>query len=112
MDIGNLGGGSWKEKGGKREADADVRTGNLMLAIQARSFNNYIYLQNTNINHPARYIPNRVTGILFENKVEYASTYLLTFLLHFSWTRQTTYHFHSVLRFHPFLHPRHPHGPH
>lgn len=49
-------------------------TGNLMLAIQARSFNNYFYLQNGNVNHPAKYIGNKVSGILFENKVDYAST--------------------------------------
>jgi endo-1,3(4)-beta-glucanase len=47
--------------------------GNLMLAIQARSFNNYFYLQSNNTNHPARFIPNSVTGILFENKVDHAS---------------------------------------
>lgn len=48
-------------------------TGNLMLAIEARSFNNYFYLQSNNANHPARFIGNKVTGILFENKVDYAS---------------------------------------
>ena len=46
-----------------------------MLAMQARSFNNYFYLQSNNVNHPARFIGNKVTGILFENKVDYASTY-------------------------------------
>jgi endo-1,3(4)-beta-glucanase len=45
-----------------------------MLAVQARSFNNYFYLQNNNTNHPARFIQNKVTGILFENKVDYTST--------------------------------------
>jgi endo-1,3(4)-beta-glucanase len=51
-----------------------------MLAIQARSFNNYFYLQSNNINHPARFVQNKVTGILFENKVDYASTLPSTFL--------------------------------
>ncbi|KAF1936123.1 endo-1,3(4)-beta-glucanase 1 precursor [Clathrospora elynae] len=49
------------------------KRGNLMLAIQARSFNNYFYLQSNNTNHPARFIQNKLTGILFENKVEYAT---------------------------------------
>ncbi|KAF2025756.1 endo-1,3(4)-beta-glucanase 1 precursor [Setomelanomma holmii] len=49
------------------------KRGNLMLAIQARSFNNYFYLQDNNTNHPARFIQNKVTGILFENKVDYAT---------------------------------------
>lgn len=44
-----------------------------MLAIQARSFNNYFYLDSENKNHPARYMNNKVVGILFENKVDYAS---------------------------------------
>lgn len=48
-----------------------------MLAIQARSFNSYFYLQSVNTNHPARFIGNKVTGILFENKVDYASTFSL-----------------------------------
>ncbi|KAJ6273192.1 Utp14-domain-containing protein [Bipolaris maydis] len=49
--------------------------GNLMLAIQARSYNTYIYLQTGNRNHPVRYVQNKVCGILFENKVDHASTY-------------------------------------
>ncbi|KAF2830334.1 endo-1,3(4)-beta-glucanase 1 precursor [Ophiobolus disseminans] len=46
---------------------------NLMLAIQARTFNNYFYLQSNNINHPQQFIKNKVTGILFENKVDHAT---------------------------------------
>lgn len=46
-----------------------------MLAMQARSYNTYIYLQTGNVNHPARYVQNKVCGILFENKVDHASTY-------------------------------------
>lgn len=57
-----------------RKVQTLTDTGNLMLAIQARSFNNYFYLQNNNTNHPARFIQNKVTGILFENKVDYTST--------------------------------------
>ena len=46
-----------------------------MLAIQARSYNTYMYLQSPNQIQPARYVQNKVCGILFENKVDYASTY-------------------------------------
>jgi endo-1,3(4)-beta-glucanase len=68
------------EKRGKRknylvERNLLTTKGNLMLAIQARSFSNYFYLQSNNVNHPARFIGNKVTGILFENKVDYASKY-------------------------------------
>jgi endo-1,3(4)-beta-glucanase len=44
-----------------------------MLAIQARTFNSYFYLLPGNKNHPAQFIANMVTGILFENKVDYAT---------------------------------------
>jgi endo-1,3(4)-beta-glucanase len=50
-------------------------TGNLMLAIQARTFSNYYYMSSTNTNHPARFVGNKVAGILFENKVHYTSTF-------------------------------------
>lgn len=53
----------------------DINSGNLMLAIQARSFNQYFYMLSNNTNHPQRFIGNSVTGILFENKVDHASTY-------------------------------------
>jgi endo-1,3(4)-beta-glucanase len=46
-----------------------------MLAIQARSFANYFYLQASNRNHPARFVQNKVAGTLFENKCEYTSTH-------------------------------------
>lgn len=45
-----------------------------MLAVQARTFSNYFYLQSNNTNQPARFIENKVTGILFENKVDHTST--------------------------------------
>ena len=48
-----------------------------MLAIQARSFSNYFYLQSNNSNQPSNFIDNKVTGILFENKVDHASMYIL-----------------------------------
>ena len=66
--------------GGWFVGDTDKQPGNLMLAIQARSFNSYFYLQSSNTNHPARFVQNKVTGILYENKVEYASTYPIPLL--------------------------------
>ena len=47
-----------------------------MLAIQARSFTSYFYLSSNNANHPPRFTANKVTGILFENKVDYKSTFV------------------------------------
>ena len=58
-----------------------ISTGNLMLAVQARTFSNYFYLQSNNTNQPARFIENKVTGILFENKVDHTSTCNLSSLL-------------------------------
>ncbi|KAJ4371399.1 endo-1,3-beta glucanase [Neocucurbitaria cava] len=59
---------------GKVIGDVNMeRRGNLMLAIQARSFNSYFYLQSNNTNEPAHYIGNKVAGILFENKVDYTT---------------------------------------
>ncbi|KAJ9666600.1 endo-1,3-beta glucanase [Coniosporium apollinis] len=45
--------------------------GNLMLSIQARSFQNYFLMDSGNTNQPAQFIGNKVTGILFENKVDH-----------------------------------------
>jgi endo-1,3(4)-beta-glucanase len=47
--------------------------GNLMLAVQKRSFSNYFLLESTNTNQPANFIQNKVTGILFENKVDHTT---------------------------------------
>ncbi|CAI6325853.1 unnamed protein product [Periconia digitata] len=61
---------------GKTIGDANMeKRGNLMLAIQARSFNNYFYLSSTNTIQPSRFIDNKVAGILFEGKADHASTY-------------------------------------
>lgn len=38
--------------------------GTLMLSIQARTFNNYFLMQSNNINQPANFIGNKVTGIV------------------------------------------------
>jgi endo-1,3(4)-beta-glucanase len=50
-------------------------TGNLMLAIQARTFNTYFYISNANNSiHPPLF-RHKVAGILSENKVDYTSLY-------------------------------------
>lgn len=46
---------------------------NLMLSIQRRSFSSYFLLDSSNTNHPQRFIDNKVTGILFENKVDHTT---------------------------------------
>ena len=47
--------------------------GNLMLAVQKRSFQDYFLLESTNVNQPANFIGNKNTGILFENKVDHTT---------------------------------------
>ncbi|KAI9741153.1 MAG: hypothetical protein M1834_002866 [Cirrosporium novae-zelandiae] len=47
--------------------------GNLMLAITARSLQNYFLMESTNTNQPANFIGNKVTGILFENKCDHTT---------------------------------------
>jgi endo-1,3(4)-beta-glucanase len=44
-----------------------------MLAVQARSLSNYVLMQNDNTVQPANYIPNKVAGITFENKVDHTT---------------------------------------
>lgn len=47
--------------------------GNLMLAIQRRSLNNYfLYLSNNTV-EPEDFIGNKVSGILFENKIDHTT---------------------------------------
>ena len=59
---------------GKVTGDAAMEArGNLMLAVQKRSFRNYFLLESTNTNQPANFIANKVTGILFENKVDHTT---------------------------------------
>lgn len=47
--------------------------GNLMLAVLKRALNTYIYYKSDNTTMPSKIIPNKVSGILFENKVDYAT---------------------------------------
>ncbi|CAI7575299.1 unnamed protein product [Penicillium bialowiezense] len=55
-----------------RDASMEAR-GNLMLGVLGRSLKNYFLLENDNINHPPNFIANRVTGIMFENKVDHTT---------------------------------------
>jgi len=55
---------------------------NLQLAILSRSLNSYFLMSSTNTIQPANFIGNKVSGILFENKVDHttyfgADTYLI-----------------------------------
>ena len=45
-----------------------------MLAVQARSLPAYFLMASSNTNQPPQFIGNKVTGILFENKADHAST--------------------------------------
>jgi len=47
--------------------------GNLMLAIQKRAFRNYFLMESNNTVQPPNFIRNKVTGILFENKIDHAT---------------------------------------
>ncbi|KAL2001215.1 hypothetical protein VTN02DRAFT_2101 [Thermoascus thermophilus] len=59
---------------GKTIGDGSLEArGNLMLGVLRRSFRNYFLMDETNTNQPARFIGNKVTGILFENKVDHAT---------------------------------------
>ncbi|KAF7719938.1 Endo-1,3(4)-beta-glucanase [Penicillium ucsense] len=59
---------------GKTIGDASMEArGNLMLAILRRSLRSYFLMQSNNTNQPANFIANKVTGILFENKVDHTT---------------------------------------
>ena len=47
--------------------------GNLMLAIQARSLHHYFLYLDDNAVEPSEYIGNKVSGILFENKIDHTT---------------------------------------
>lgn len=53
--------------------------GNLMLAVEARSLNNYFLMQSDNAVQPPQFIGNKATGILFDNKVDH-TTYFGTLI--------------------------------
>ncbi|KAF2877864.1 endo-1,3(4)-beta-glucanase 1 precursor [Massariosphaeria phaeospora] len=59
---------------GRISGDAALEArGNLQLAVQARSVRNYFLLASDNTVQPERFRPNKVTGILFENKVDHTT---------------------------------------
>ncbi|KAL2842764.1 glycosyl hydrolase family 81-domain-containing protein [Aspergillus pseudoustus] len=59
---------------GKTSGDASMEArGNLMLGIMRRSLRNYFLMESNNVNHPPNFIGNKVTGILFENKVDHTT---------------------------------------
>lgn len=59
---------------GKTIGDKSMEArGNLMLGVLRRSLQNYFLLEKENINHPPEFVPNKVTGILFENKVDHTT---------------------------------------
>ncbi|KAL4806841.1 glycosyl hydrolase family 81-domain-containing protein [Aspergillus unguis] len=60
----------WGQTIGDKSMEA---RGNLMLGILRRSFHNYFLMENDNVNHPANFIGNKVTGILFENKIDHTT---------------------------------------
>lgn len=47
--------------------------GNLMLGIMKNSMNEYMLLSSGNANHPSNFVGNKLTGILFENKVDHTT---------------------------------------
>ncbi|KAJ5920307.1 hypothetical protein N7516_011165 [Penicillium verrucosum] len=59
---------------GQTTGDASMEArGNVMLGILGRSLNNYFLMEDDNVNQPANFIGNKVTGILFENKVDHTT---------------------------------------
>ncbi|KAJ8106312.1 hypothetical protein OPT61_g9618 [Boeremia exigua] len=59
---------------GRISGDANMEArGNLQLAIQARSVRNYFLLKSDNKNQPSKFLFNKVTGILFENKCDHVT---------------------------------------
>lgn len=49
------------------------RRGDLMLSVLARTIQSYFLMESDNKNQPSRLISNKVTGILFENKVDHVT---------------------------------------
>jgi hypothetical protein len=55
-----------------RDPNMEARA-NLQLAVQARSLNNYFLMTSDNKNQPEKFVSNKVTGILFENKIDHTT---------------------------------------
>lgn len=59
---------------GRTSGDVNMEArGNLQLALQARSVKNYFLLKSDNKNQPQKFLFHKVTGILFENKVDHTT---------------------------------------
>jgi endo-1,3(4)-beta-glucanase len=59
---------------GRTIGDANMEArGNLQLAITARSLQNYFLYTSTNTIEPSNFIGNKVSGILFENKIDHTT---------------------------------------
>jgi endo-1,3(4)-beta-glucanase len=54
------------------DANMEAR-GNLQLAVTARSLQNYFLYESDNDVQPAKFIGNKVSGILFENKIDHTT---------------------------------------
>ncbi|CAG8548904.1 5236_t:CDS:2 [Ambispora leptoticha] len=54
-----------------------AKLADVMLAVQARSLRNYFLMEDDNTVQPKNFIKNKVTGILFENKIDH-TTYFST----------------------------------
>lgn len=59
---------------GRTIGDANLEArGNLQLAVTARSLQNYFLYTSDNAVEPAQFIGNKVSGILFENKIDHTT---------------------------------------
>ncbi|KAF7957670.1 hypothetical protein EAE96_003243 [Botrytis aclada] len=59
---------------GRTIGDSNMEArGNLQLAVTARSLQNYFLYESTNTVQPSNYIGNKVSGILFENKLDHVT---------------------------------------
>jgi endo-1,3(4)-beta-glucanase len=55
-----------------RDASMEAR-GNLMLSVLTRTLRDYFLLERNNVNQPSNFIGNKVTGIMFENKIDHTT---------------------------------------
>lgn len=60
----------WGKVSGNKRMES---TGDLMLAVMKRSMNMYMYYTSSNSVQPSQILPNKVSGILFDNKIDYTT---------------------------------------
>lgn len=60
----------WGKVSGNQRMES---TGDLMLAVMKRSMNKYMYYSSSNSVEPSQILPNKVSGILFDNKIDYTT---------------------------------------